>query len=179
MTHWRGGSLVSPRLCGRRSGSAAWRGSTWGARHGNFGSLGGGQGAAASGPDPRRRLADVARALPVHSAGIRCGARPGRPLRPPDPERDRLRELEAGQPAERVGVSGGGDPSIQGFATDISVDHGETVHFKIDTPSTAYHLDIYRMGYYGGDGARKAPLSHPRRACRRPSPTASTTRPRG
>ena len=22
-------------------------------------------------------------------------------------------------------------------------------------PSTAYHLDIYRMGYYGGDGARK------------------------
>ena len=48
-----------------------------------------------------------------------------------------------------------GDPSIQGFATDISVDQGQTVHFKIDTASTAYHLDIYRMGYYGGDGARK------------------------
>ena len=44
---------------------------------------------------------------------------------------------------------------MQGFATDISVNHGETVHFKIDTPYSAYHLDIYRMGYYGGDGARK------------------------
>ena len=30
-------------------------------------------------------------------------------------------------------VSGAGDASIQGFATDISVNHGETVHFKIDT----------------------------------------------
>ena len=60
-----------------------------------------------------------------------------------------------GNPQSEWDVSGGGDPSIQGFATDISVDHGETVHFKIDTPSTAYHLDIYRMGYYGGDGARK------------------------
>ena len=48
-----------------------------------------------------------------------------------------------------------GDPNLQGFATDISVNHGETVHFKIDTPYSAYHLDIYRMGYYGGDGARK------------------------
>ena len=47
-------------------------------------------------------------------------------LRPPDPERDRLRELEAGQPAERVGRQGGGDPNIQGFATDISVDQGQT-----------------------------------------------------
>ena len=60
-----------------------------------------------------------------------------------------------GNPQSEWDVSGGGDPSIQGFATDISVNQGETVHFKIDTPSTAYHLDIYRMGYYGGDGARK------------------------
>src|SRR5581483_5300238 len=30
-----------------------------------------------------------------------------------------------------------------------------TVHFKISTNSTNYKLDIYRMGYYGGMGARK------------------------
>ncbi len=48
-----------------------------------------------------------------------------------------------------------GDLTIQGFATDISVNRGETVHFKIDTDAAAYHLDIYRMGYYDGDGARK------------------------
>src|SRR5262245_62240670 len=45
--------------------------------------------------------------------------------------------------------------SIQGFATDISVNRGETVHFKIKTDSTHYHLDIYRVGYYAGLGARK------------------------
>ena len=52
-------------------------------------------------------------------------------------------------------VPGAGDTNIQGFATDISVDQGGTVGFKIDTDASAYRLDIYRLGYYGGDGARK------------------------
>ncbi len=64
-------------------------------------------------------------------------------------------EIEAenclpGNPASEWDVSGAGDPSIQGFATDISVDQGQTVDFKIDTPSTNYGIDIYRLGYYGG-----------------------------
>ncbi|GAA3110283.1 DUF4082 domain-containing protein [Streptosporangium carneum] len=45
--------------------------------------------------------------------------------------------------------------TIEGFATEISVNLGETVRFKIRTPATGYRLDIYRMGYYNGDGARK------------------------
>jgi hypothetical protein len=52
-------------------------------------------------------------------------------------------------------ISGAGDTTIQGFTTDISVNQGGTVNFKINTPATAYRLDIYRMGYYGGNGARK------------------------
>ncbi|MFB9627332.1 DUF4082 domain-containing protein [Nonomuraea helvata] len=36
----------------------------------------------------------------------------------------------------------------------MSVNHGETVQFKVLTPSTDYRLDIYRMGYYSGLGAR-------------------------
>ena len=60
-----------------------------------------------------------------------------------------------GNPASEWDVSGAGDSTIQGFATDISVDQGQTVSFKIDTNATNYRLDIYRMGYYGGDGARK------------------------
>ena len=47
-----------------------------------------------------------------------------------------------------------GDVSIQGFTTDISYNKGSTVTFKISTPASAYHLDIYRMGYYQGNGAR-------------------------
>ena len=51
-------------------------------------------------------------------------------------------------------VSGSGDPDIQGFATDISVDQGQTVHFKISSVAP-YSITIYRLGYYGGAGARK------------------------
>src|SRR5207302_7669516 len=52
-------------------------------------------------------------------------------------------------------VRGVGDTTIQGFATDISVNKGQTVHFKIRAPKgKTYHLDIYRLGYYAGNGAR-------------------------
>ena len=60
-----------------------------------------------------------------------------------------------GNPQSEWDVNGIGDPTIQGFATDISVNHGQTVSFKVKTPATAYRIDIYRLGYYGGLGARK------------------------
>ena len=60
--------------------------------------------------------------------------------------------LPGSPPAEwQVGT---GDPSIEGFATDISVVPGDTVTFKVDTVATDYRLDIYRVGYYDGLGAR-------------------------
>ncbi len=54
-----------------------------------------------------------------------------------------------------VSTSDAGDPTLQGFATDISVNQGSTVNFKIKTDARAYVINIYRMGYYGGMGARK------------------------
>jgi hypothetical protein len=52
-------------------------------------------------------------------------------------------------------VNGAGTPTLQGFSTDISVNVGQTVSFKInDTALAPYHVDIYRMGYYQGNGAR-------------------------
>ncbi len=60
----------------------------------------------------------------------------------------------AGSPPEDWDISGAGDARLQGFATEISVDKGETVHFKIDTTAAAFDLAIYRLGYYGGNGAR-------------------------
>ncbi len=59
-----------------------------------------------------------------------------------------------GNPSGQWDVSGAGDSTIQGFATDISVDVGQTINFKIDTNAKAYTIQIYRMGYYGGMGAR-------------------------
>ena len=58
-------------------------------------------------------------------------------------------------------VIGAGDPGIQGFATDVSVDVGETVSFKIKTDSTDYSLTIYRIGYYQGNGARQIAVVQP------------------
>jgi hypothetical protein len=48
-----------------------------------------------------------------------------------------------------------GTTPSRGLPPDISVDQGQTVFFKINTPSTQYRLDIFRMGYYGGMGARQ------------------------
>jgi Domain of unknown function (DUF4082)/Fibronectin type III domain/Bacterial Ig domain len=59
-----------------------------------------------------------------------------------------------GVPPEQWQVDGIGDETIQGFATQISVNVGQTESFKIKTPSTKYHINILRLGYYGGNGAR-------------------------
>jgi hypothetical protein len=65
-----------------------------------------------------------------------------------------------GTPSTTWSAGGAGDATLQGFPTDISVDHGQTVNFKItDTNGStgvgsAYHIDIYRVGYYQGNGAR-------------------------
>ena len=62
--------------------------------------------------------------------------------------------LPGNPPSEWDGITGAGDPSIQGFATDISVNRGQIVRFKIESGGT-YRIDIYRLGHYGGDGARR------------------------
>ena len=59
-----------------------------------------------------------------------------------------------GNPASEWDINGAGDWSIEGFATTISVNLGETIFFRVNTDATSYYLDIYRLGYYNGDGAR-------------------------
>lgn len=46
------------------------------------------------------------------------------------------------------------DESIEGFATEYSVNAGQTVTFKIKTDSKKYQIRIFRMGWYNGLGAR-------------------------
>jgi methionine-rich copper-binding protein CopC len=61
-----------------------------------------------------------------------------------------------GNPESEWQVAGDGDSTLQGFSTDISANVGQTISFKVnDTASAAYHIDIYRLGYYQGNGARK------------------------
>ena len=81
-----------------------------------------------------------------------------------------------GNPQSEWDVTGAGSSSIQGFATEMSVDQGETVGFKVDTSASSYRLDIYRMGYYGGNGARKVATVTPTTLNNQPNcVTQSTT----
>jgi len=51
-------------------------------------------------------------------------------------------------------IDGAGDPSIQGYATQMSVNKGASISFKIKSATSNYHIDILRLGYYDGKGAR-------------------------
>ena len=66
-----------------------------------------------------------------------------------------------GNPATEWDINGWGDPGIQGFGHDISINRGETIYFRIKTDSDDYRIDIYRMGFYGGMGARLVDTVHP------------------
>ena len=74
-----------------------------------------------------------------------------------------------GNPPSEWDVDGGGDPSIEGFATDISVNVGQTIDFKIKTDASAYTIDIYRTGYYGGQRGPQGRDGHPVGTFPRPS----------
>ncbi len=62
---------------------------------------------------------------------------------------------QPGTPESTWDVSGAGSSSIQGFATDLSINQGGTISFKINTTSANYTITIYRIGWYQGNGARQ------------------------
>ena len=67
-------------------------------------------------------------------------------------------------------IANQGDSQIEGFATQISTNAGQTVFFKIDTASSGYTLDVYRLGYYSGNGARLVATMHHAGAADQPNP---------
>ena len=64
--------------------------------------------------------------------------------------------------------------SIQGFSDPFSVNIGNSINFKINSPASSYAIDIYRMGYYGGDGARKITSLTPDISVSQNQPACST-----
>lgn len=60
-----------------------------------------------------------------------------------------------GSPPSEWDILGAGDDSIQGFSTEISVNAGQPIRFKVATNAQSYTIAIYRTGWYGGNGARK------------------------
>jgi N,N-dimethylformamidase beta subunit-like, C-terminal len=56
-------------------------------------------------------------------------------------------------PGSTIGMTE--NDNLFGFTTSFSYLPGQTVNFKIKTPSSNYTVFIYRLGYYGGAGARQ------------------------
>jgi hypothetical protein len=96
-------------------------------------------------------------ALPMPFAGPAAAADPCAPLVNPVA----CENTKAGTPRGIWDVSGSGSSALQGFTTQMSVNVGETVNFKIRSTATSYRLDIYRMGWYGGNGARLVTTVNP------------------
>jgi hypothetical protein len=91
--------------------------------------------------------------------------------RRPSPDRSRIGA------ASDWDISAAGDSDIQGFATDISANIGETVHFKIAAPNAiaGYRIDIYRLGYYSGAGATLVQTIAPSAAMPQTQPACLTS----
>ena len=77
------------------------------------------------------------------------------PCTPPVVNQVACENTQAGAAQSTWEVQGAGDSSIQGYATSMSVNKGQTISFKIKSSTSNYHIDILRLGYYqNGDGAR-------------------------
>ncbi|MGH2943366.1 MAG: N,N-dimethylformamidase beta subunit family domain-containing protein, partial [Solirubrobacteraceae bacterium] len=72
-------------------------------------------------------------------------------------------------------IDGAGDPTIQGFATQMSVNKGTTVNFKIKSATTNYRIDILRLGWYGGNGARRVATNVAHTGSTQPACLTNTT----
>lgn len=57
-----------------------------------------------------------------------------------------------GTTAWEIGTQSG--DTISGFADHTSAQAGQTVKLYVSTAAAHFHVDVYRMGYYGGAGAR-------------------------
>jgi hypothetical protein len=97
-------------------------------------------------------------ALAVLLVAIMLGGKPAAALAdactPPVANAIACENSKDGDPSGDWEVEGAGDDTIQGFATSMSVNKGSTVSFKIKSATSNYHVDILRLGYYKGDGAR-------------------------
>jgi hypothetical protein len=80
----------------------------------------------------------------------------------------------AGTPQSQWDLSGPGSTTLQGFTTDISVNHGSTVNFKIQASTNNWRIDIYRLGYYQGNGARLITTIRKSSAQSQPAPVTNS-----
>lgn len=111
----------------------------------------------------RRDVLRGALAASVAALGAPLGAEEAPPPQPPrDPQLIRRENEKAGEPdwqLTRVMLdkpNGFRSPWIEGYCSHQSLRAGETLAIMVSTnPPCRFQIEIFRMGYYGGSGARK------------------------
>jgi hypothetical protein len=64
-------------------------------------------------------------------------------------------EIENARPGDQTWVlTDPADHEIEGYASATSINRGESIRFFVSTGDPSFSIDIYRMGWYGGAGAR-------------------------
>jgi hypothetical protein len=71
------------------------------------------------------------------------------------------------QPDHPLGPAG----AIEGFSNPVSVQAGQTVRLYISTTAPTYSYTVYRLGWYGGLGARQVYMSASIQGIKQPAPT--------
>lgn len=106
-----------------------------------------------------RRQGKMLRLAVLFGASLTCTATTSAVEQPPNPIR-----IENQQPGStdwqltrvRVDSSGFRSPWIEGYCSKQSVRAGETIDIMVSTnPPRTFEIEIFRMGYYGGRGARR------------------------
>ncbi len=108
----------------------------------------------------RTLVAAVAVAVVALAAPSAAGAQAGDPCAPPVANAIVCENSKPGTPRDEWEIFRDGDENIQGFATQMSVNAGSSISFKIDT-TYDYRIDILRLGYYGNNGARRVATNIP------------------
>jgi cellulose synthase/poly-beta-1,6-N-acetylglucosamine synthase-like glycosyltransferase len=63
---------------------------------------------------------------------------------------------------------------IEGYASAPSVNQGQTIRLYVNTTAPSYRLNIYRMGWYGGLGAREVLAASHYQGRQQPEPSRET-----
>ena len=64
---------------------------------------------------------------------------------------------------------------IEGYASATSINHGGSISFYVSTTASAYTIEVFRMGWYGGAGGRRVLGPIHARGIRQSIPTPDST----
>jgi hypothetical protein len=80
------------------------------------------------------------------------------------------------RPGTRAWQIPAGTPTdIEGFADRVSAQAGDAIRLFVSTDAKRFHVEAYRLGYYGGLGGRSVWRSREVRAAAQPAATVDPT----